>query len=184
MIRTIEQAYEFIKEVKVCTIFATKKGEYPSLWENVNLPEKQPGEKGWGQKMEAVWTWKTRLPAEYPDDIYYGKIKGSLAVLMEMDYMAGTHFPQAYKSVRRLSQLAQHIFERISMEPADTTTLRKAIIEDFGCSKSQFDTALKHLQTTMNVVRLNDPRFERDTWVLFRELYFDVWEQYVDDNDW
>lgn len=182
MIKTIAQARQFVRRVKVCTIFPTDKVEYTSLWENVDLPDKQPGEKGWGEKMTAVWTWKSRLPAEYPNDIYYGKIKGGLAVLMDMDYMVDSHFPQAYKQVRSLSRLAQYIYDKVAEEPWDTTALRKAVMQDFGCTKSQFDTALKNLQISMNIVRMNDPQAEHDTWVPFRELYLDVWDRYVDDD--
>jgi hypothetical protein len=181
MIKTFAQASRFVKKVKVCTVFASDKTEHTSLWENVDLPEKQPGETGWGEKVSAVWTWKTRLPAEYPDEIYYGKIQGGLAVLMDMEYMSETHFPRAYKHVRKHNRLAQQINDLIEEQPWDTTTLRRMVIDEVGCSKSQFDTALKHLQISMNIVRLNDPRAEKDTWVPFRELYLDVWQRYVDD---
>ena len=181
MVKTIVQAYRLVKKVKICTIFPSDKVEHTSLWEHVDLPDKQEGESGWGKKMEAVWAWKTRLPAEYPDDIYYGKIKGGLAVLMDMGYMADTHFPQAYKHVESLNQLAQNISDKISAQPLDTTALRKRVIQELNCTKSQFDTALKNLQITMNIVRLNDPQAERDTWVPFSELYLDVWLRYVED---
>lgn len=181
MVKTIAQARQLVKSVKICTVFPSDKVNHTSLWENVDLPDKKPGEKGWGKKMNAVWTWKTRLPAEYPNDIYYGKIKGGLAVLMDMDYMTNKHFPQAYKPVRSLNGLARFIFEKVVAEPRDTTTLRTVAIEEYGCTKSQFDTALKKLQITMNIVRLNDPRAEQDTWVPFRELYLEVWERYADD---
>lgn len=182
MIKTLEQAYQFVKKVKVCTIFPSDKVEFTSLWENVDLPDKQAGEKGWGKKMSAVWTWKTQLPAEYSNEIFYGKIKGGLAVLMDMDYMARDHFPRAYKNIQTQDQLAQHIHSKIVIEPWDTTTLRKATMQEVGCTKSQFDTALKKLQITMNIVRLNDSKIERDTWVPFKELYLDVWRQYVDEK--
>ncbi|MFZ1729988.1 MAG: hypothetical protein WBQ23_02205 [Bacteroidota bacterium] len=180
MIKTIAQAHRFVKKVKVCTVFPSEKTEHTSLWENVDIPEKQEGESGWGEKVSAVWSWKTRLPAEYPDDIYYGKIQGGLAVLMDMKYMADIHFPQAYKPVRELNRLAQQINNFIEEQPWDTTSLRRLVMEEVGCSKSQFDTALKQLQISMNIVRLNDPKAERDTWVPFRELYLDVWQRYVE----
>jgi hypothetical protein len=180
-IKTIAQAHRFVRKVKICTIFTSDKVEHTSLWEHVDLPEKQPGEKGWGKKVEAVWAWKTRLPTEYPDEIYYGKIKGGLAVLMDMDYMADTHFPAAYKDVGSLNPLAQRINEMVSAEPWTTTALRNVVMEEVGCTKSQFDTALKNLQITMNIVRLNDPKAEQDTWVPFRELYLEVWQRHVDD---
>ncbi len=182
MIKTIEQAHLFVKKVKICTIFSSDKTEHTSLWDHVDLPEKQPGESGWGEKMSAVWTWKTQLPAQYPNDIFYGKIKGGFAVLMDMDYMIKDHFPQAYKNVQSLDSLAQFVHSKIIIEPWDTTTLRKEAIHEVGCTKSQFDTALKNLQITMNIVRLNDSQIERDTWVPFKELYLDVWRQFNDDN--
>lgn len=182
MIKTIAQARQLIKEVKVCTVFPSKKVKHTSLFENVDLPEKQAGETGWGQKVSAVWTWKTQLPADYPDDIFYGKIKGGFAVLMDMDYMADIHFPWAYKDVRGLNSLAQYINGRVSEEPAETGTLRRMAIEEVGCTKSQFNTALKSLQITMNIVRLNHAEAARDTWVPFRELYIDVWQRYVSDE--
>lgn len=179
MIKTLKQAYQFVKEIKICTVFTSDKASLPSLWEHVDLPEKQPAEKGWGKKMSAVWTWKNELPAEYPNEIFYGKIKGGIAVLMDMDYLSETHFPGTHKDIQTLDKLAQHIYNKIDVEPWDTTSLRKATIQEVGCTKSQFDTALKRLQVTLNIVRLNNAQIERDTWVPFREQYLDVWRQYV-----
>jgi hypothetical protein len=181
MIKTFKQAYRFVKKVKICTLFSSEKSEYPSLSEHVDLPEKQPGGKGWGEKMTAVWTWKHQLPAQYPNDIFYGKIKGGLAVLMDMDYMAHDHFPRAYKDIQTLDSLAQHIYSKIVIEPWDTTSLRKETIRETGCSKSRFDTALKNLQVTLNIAGLNDPQVERDTWVPFKEMNLNVWNQYVNE---
>lgn len=182
MITTLVQARTFVKKVKICTIFPSKKSVHTSLWENVDLPDKHKGEKGWGKKMNAVWTWKASLPAQYPDDIYYGKINGGLAVLMDMDYMADEHFPLAYKPVSGLNELCQIIHRKIVSEPWYTTTLRREVLQEFNFTKAQFDTALKNLQITMNIVRLNDPEIEQDKWVLFRELYLDVWNRYVTDE--
>lgn len=179
MIRTLEEARQFIKRVKICTIFQTDKVEHPSLWEKVGLPDKKPGEKGWGKKMSAVWMWKNQLPASYPKEIYYGKIKGGLAVLMDMEYMANHHFPKAYKDIHSQNELMRQIYNKIAIEPWDTTALRKATMQETGCTKSRFDTALKNLQVTMNIVRLNDEQIERDTWVPFKEVYLEVWKQHV-----
>ena len=180
-IKTMKDACVFVKEVKVCTIFPSDKTELTSLYEHVDLPEKQPGETGWGQRMEAVWPWKNKLPSEYPNEIYYGKIKGGFAVLMEMNYLDEIHFPAAYKPVCALNQLVQQIFEKIRIEPWATGDLRKEIIAEVGCSKSQFDTALKNLQISLNVVR--DCEAEQDTWLTFQEVYADIWNRHVPDVD-
>ena len=182
MIKTIEEARLLIRDLTICTIFESSKTDLPSLWEHVDLPEKQEGEKGWGQKVTAVWDWKNRLPAEYPDEIFYGKIKSGFAVLMTLDYLRDVHFASVYKSVYALNRLAEHVYDKIRMEPWETGPLRNEVIEEVGCSKSQFDTALKNLQIPMNVVRSNDPDIERDTWLAFQELYPDIWDDHVSEE--
>lgn len=180
-IRTIEEAAAFIKQVRICTIFPSDKTAHTSLYEHVDLPEKQPGDSGWGERMEAVWPWKNQLPSDYPNEIYYGKIKGRFAVLMDIDYLDEMHFSAAHKPVTSLNRLAQHVFEEISVEPCTTADLRKQIIRDFGCSKSQFDTALKNLQISLNIVRAYEA--EQDTWLTFQEVYTDIWNKHVRDED-
>lgn len=58
MIKTCEEARLLIQELQICTIFESQKSGLPSLWAHVDLPEKQAGEKGWGQKVSAIWDWK------------------------------------------------------------------------------------------------------------------------------
>jgi len=182
MIKTFEEAQLLIRQLKICTIFESSKSDLPSLWEHVDLPEKQAGEKGWGQKVTAVWDWKNRLPATFPDEIFYGKIKGGVAVLMTLDYLRDIHFVSAYRSIEQLNRLSAYIFEMVRNEPWETTDLRKEVIEAYGCSKSQFDTTLKNLQISMNIVRSNDPKIERDTWLAFQELYPHIWDLHVSDS--
>ena len=180
-VKTIADACAFVKSVQICTVFPSDKTKLTSLYEHADLPEKQPGESGWGQRVEAVWPWKNQLPATYPDDIYYGKIKGGFAVLMEMGYLDETHFDSAYQPVSSLKKLAQRTFEKIRNEPWITGDLRSELIAETGCSKSQFDTALKNLQISLNVVR--DCEAEQDTWLTFQEVYTDIWNRHVADAD-
>ncbi|MDX2472717.1 MAG: hypothetical protein QNL91_03340 [Candidatus Krumholzibacteria bacterium] len=180
-VKTIADAASFVRKIRICTVFPSEKTQHTSLYEHVDLPEKQPGESGWGQRVEAVWPWKNQLPAQYPNEIYYGKIKGGFAVLMAMDYLAEVHFPVAYKPVESLNPLAQQIFPKIHMEPWTTTDLRNEMIQETGCTKSQFDTALKNLQISMNVVR--DCDAEQDTWLTFREVHAEIWNKHVPADD-
>jgi hypothetical protein len=182
MIKTFEEARVLIAELKICTIFESTKSDLPSLWQHVDLPEKQVGEKGWGKKVSAIWDWKNRLPATFPDDIFYGKIKGGFAVLMSMDYLRNVYFESSYKSIDKLNPLAGYVFEMIRNEPWETTSLRNVVTQDYGCSKSQFNTALKNLQISLNIVRSNDPDIERDTWLTFQERYPDIWNSYVQEE--
>ena len=173
-IRTLEQAFEFVMTEKVCTIFGSEGSPFPSLWDNVDLPERKKGEKGWGEKVSAIWTWKNELPATFPDEIFYGKVPGGDAVLMEMEHLGKNHYRSAKQEVASLIPLAQRIFAQIKIEPHYTGELRNAIMEETGCTKSRFDTALKNLQITLNIARSNHPDEKRDRWLPFSELYPDI----------
>jgi hypothetical protein len=177
-VKTLEQARRFVIEQRICTVFAGSSKTLKSLWDAVDLPDKQPGESGWGAKISAVWTWKNQLPAHYPQEIFYGKLKGRAAVLMTLDYLRDCHYPQYHKDIRNCRPLAQRIYELISEQPHETTALRRDSMELSGCTKSQFDTALKELQATLNIVRSNDPGVDRDTWLPFQEIYLKIYRKY------
>ena len=74
MIKTFEEAYEFVLEHRVCTVFGSKDSPYPSLWDNTGLSERKPKAGGWSPKVKAVGDWKTRIPQTYPDAVFYGKV--------------------------------------------------------------------------------------------------------------
>jgi hypothetical protein len=178
MLKTFEEAFQFVIDHKVCTVFGSKGSPYPSLWDNTALSEKKPSTGGWSPKVMAVWDWKTRIPQTYPELVYYGKIKGGDAVLMEMQYFREKHYREAFQPVRDLDTLAQQVYELIRLEPAFTGPLRKRAIEQTGCTKSQFDTAIKKLQISLNIVRSNDPTLKNDFWLTMREVHMDLVSQY------
>ena len=177
-IKTFEQAYQFVLEQKVCTVFGSKGSPYPSLWDNTQLSEKKPAAGGWSPKVMAVWDWKTRIPQTYPDAVFYGKVPGGDAVLMEMTYFRDTHYPTAFQPVSELDQLAQDVYKLITLEPDYTGPLRKKAMANFACTKSQFDTALKRLQISLNIVRSNDRMYENDFWLSMREVHLDLVNRY------
>ncbi len=174
MIKTFEQAYEFVIEQRICTVFGSKGSELASLWDNTNLSEKKPKAGGWSPKVTAVWDWKTRIPQTYPDTVFYGKVKGGDAVLMEMEYFRDEHFAGAFVPVIELDTLSQEVYEMIRLEPAYTGPLRKKAIAELGTTKSRFDTAMKKLQISMNIVRSNDTHHENDFWLPMREVHLDL----------
>jgi hypothetical protein len=177
-IKTLEQAHRFVMQVGICTVLKGSSKTLKSLWDAVDLPEKQPGEKGWGPKISAVWTWKNQLPAHYPQEIFYGKMKGGAAVLMTLGYLRNRHYPQFHQDIGRCSRLAQQIYELIRYDSCETTELRRASMAQFGCTKSKFDAALKELQITLNIVRSNEPDVDRDTWLPFQEIYYEIYKEY------
>lgn len=165
MITTFEEAFQFVIDHKVCTVFGSKSSPHPSLWDNTALSEKRPKAGGWSPRVKAVWDWKTRIPQTYPELVYYGKIKGGDAVLMEMQYSD-------------LDELAQQVYEFVRLEPAFTGPLRKRAREQLGCTKSQFDSAIKKLQISLNIVRSSDPSLKNDFWLTMREVHLDLVNQY------
>jgi hypothetical protein len=177
-IKTLEQAHRFVMQERICTVLKGPSKSMKSLWDAVDLPEKRPGEKGWGPKISAVWSWKNQLPAQYPQEIFYGKMKGGAAVLMTLDYLRKHHYPQFHRDIGSCGRLAQQIYELIRLDPYETTELRQASMAQFGCTKSQFDMALKELQITLNIVRSNEPDVDRDTWLSFQEIYYKIYKEH------
>ncbi|MBC2602141.1 AlkZ-related protein [Puniceicoccus vermicola] len=183
MVKTFEEACEFVLKHKVCTVFGSKDSPYVSLWDHTDLSAKKPAGGGWSPRVQAVWDWKTRIPQTFPDEIFYGKVPGGDAVLMEMNYLREVHYPKAYQPIEELPELSQQLYELIQMEPWYTGDLRREAMERFGCTKSRFDTALKKLQISLNIVRSLDPRIENDFWLPFREVYWDIFERYQESGD-
>ncbi len=167
----MEQAFEFVMEVKTCLIFGSEKSDLPSLWDVVDLPGRQPGKKGWGKKIEAIWAWKNELPAQFPGEIFYGKLPGGLAMLMCVDYLQKVHYPAHHRPVSTCKPLARRAFELIRAEPFTTAELRREMSPSGSIGKSRIDTALVELQVTLNIARSNAPEIKRDTWLPFFEQY-------------
>ena len=176
MIKTFEDAHKFVLEHKVVTVFGSKNSPYPSLWDNTDLSEDKPDGGGWSPKVMAVWRWKTEIPQTFPDEIFYGKVPGGDAVLMEIDHLRNEHYPTHYTDVSTLGDLPAALYEFILDDPWYTGDLRRKAIAELGCTKSRFDTALKKLQVSLNIVRSNDPIHENDLWLPFHEVYPEIAE--------
>lgn len=170
-IRTRGQARTFVLKVGICGIFSNDQGRMPCLWDVVDLPERRPGEGGWGPRVMAIWTWKDELPALYPEQIFYGKLPNGLAVLMSQEHLRQTHYPTGHRSLQECSPLARKIFALVSLEPMTSPALRREMGITKGPAKTQFDKALLELQATLNIVRRNSLADTRDTWVPFTEQY-------------
>lgn len=172
-IKTFDDAVAFVLENKVVGILGCKGSPYPSLWDHTDLSEDKPAEGGWSPKVKAVWDWKTRIPQTYPNEVFYGKL-GCEAILMEMEYLRTTHYAAAYQPVEALDALSRRVYALIEEEPGYTGDLRKRAVEATGCTKSRFDTALKKLQVSLNVMRSNDSGMTNDFWLPFREVHLDI----------
>ncbi len=172
-VRTSDDALAFVREHGVVGIFGDKKSDVPSLWDAVDLPERQAGEKGWGQKVNAVWTWKNELPQNYPDEIFYGKLPNGQAVLMTLDRLT-SHYAKAHVPIRDCSRLARELFQHIQLDPVTTGALRKKTGMNRAPERGQFDKALRELQTTLNIVRRNDRKDKNDTWIPFTDQHVEI----------
>lgn len=178
-IKTFSDACEFVLKHKVCTVFGSKHSPYPSLWDHTALSEEKPEAGGWAPKVSAIWKWKSEIPQTFPDEIFYGKVPGGDAVLMEMQYLREVHYARCHQAVTELDTLSQAVYELIQIEPMFTGELRQRAIAETGCTKSRFDTALKKLQISLNIVRSNDPKLENDFWLPFSEVHLDIVELHI-----
>ena len=149
----------------------------PCLWNEVDLPTRRPGERGWGEKVSAIWRWKNELPARYPQEIFYGKTKSGLAILMSMEYLRDGYYPKHHRALSDCSALAQQLYGLIKLDPIRTGPLREEVNMTAGPERRKFERALRELQATLNIVRRNSPLDENDTWVPFSEQYLEVVRQ-------
>ena len=170
-LKTLSQAHAFVLAVGKCPIFPDKKNAGPNLWDAIDLPEKKPGEKGWGEKIGAAWSWKNQLPATYPDEIFYGKDEKGRAVLMTLEYLAKEHYPKVHRPIEQCSAMARKIYAVVKVEPITTTKLRNAVAPKDKALRATFSKAMIELQVTLNIVRSNAPEAESDIWLRFSELY-------------
>ena len=173
-VRTLKQARNYILQVGVCGIFSDAKVGMPNLRDAVDLPDRQPGVRGWGQKVLAIWRWKNELPAIYPEEIFYGKLPSGHAALMRMDYLHTKHYPENHRPLRDCSSLARKIYEVLRLDPMTTGALREELDMTRRPERNRFDRALQELQVTLNIARRNSLEDENDTWVPFSEQYLDV----------
>jgi hypothetical protein len=174
VVRTLKQARSYILQVGVCGIFSDAGAGMPNLWDVVDLPDRKPGTRGWGEKVIAIWRWKNELPAIYPEEIFYGKLSSGHAALMRMDHLCTKHYPDRHRPLRECSSLAQRIYEVLWLDPMTTGALRKELNMTQKPERNRFDRALQELQVTLNIARRNSLEDENDTWVPFSEQYLDV----------
>lgn len=168
-IKTLRQAREFVLASGVSLLFSSKPG-MASLWEAVDLPDERP-ERGWSPRVMAIWRWKNELPAEFPDEIFYGKLPGGLAMLMSLDYLRREHYPRHHQELAQCSALARRAYELVRREPRTTPEIREALLNPGLVTKAMIDRAMTELQTTLNITRTNAPEVELDTWLRFTEQY-------------
>jgi hypothetical protein len=135
----------------------------PNLWDVADLPDRQPVEKGWGQKVIAIWRWKNELPATYLEEIFYGKILPGRAVLMSMDYLRVEHYPKHHRPFTECSALARKIYERLRLDPLRASALRKALNMNLRPERDRFDRALQETEINLMGQDSNRSSAERVT---------------------
>jgi hypothetical protein len=172
-VRTLAQARAFVRREGLVGIFSDAGGTMPSLWAVVDLPDRRPGERGWGEKISAIWRWKNELPARWPDEIFYGKLPGGLAVLMTLGRLAD-HYRAYHVPLERCSALARRAARIIAHDPLTSRQVRQELGLDDRAGKAAVDRALTELQVTLNIARRTSLTDRNDTLVPFREQYLAV----------
>ncbi len=167
-VKTIEEARDFILRVGACGVLHDSKGGY-SLWDAIDAPDKQPGEGGWGEKMGFVWSWKNDLPAQFPDQIFYGKRKSG-AMLCSMEELR-KYYGESHRPLDSLSDTARRLFAIIEQAPVNNKELRELAFMTGKEYKNAFDKALLELQLSFQIVRVNSADVEGDTWTPFEKQY-------------
>jgi len=163
-VRSVDDARRFVEQVGLCLIFnETGRVRLPSLWDVVDAPDRQPGERGFGERVSLVWRLKDELPMSYPDEIFYGKLRGGRAMLCTLDRL-GELYRRQHVAPDEVSRDAQRLLHVIGARPITNRELRaEAGFEGSGAA-ARFNRALQELQVALLIARVDvDP----DTWFLF-----------------
>jgi hypothetical protein len=166
-VRTVEDALGFVRSVGLCLIFEEKRtgkrAPMASLWDVVDAPDKQPGERGHGERAMAVWRLKNELPLTYPDEIFYGKLPNGRAMLCTLARLE-TLYRTQHQPLDALGKDARRLYEIIRLRPITSGDLRLDAGFHLPSDRSRFDRALQELQIALQIARVDtDP----DTWFLF-----------------
>jgi hypothetical protein len=167
-VRTVEDALQFLRDVGLCLIFEekkrpTKREALVSLWDVVDAPDKQPGERGFGERVGVVWRLKNELPMTYPDEIFYGKLKSGRAMLCTLDRLKEIYRNQ-HQAIDDVGKDARRLYEIICLRPITSGDLRLDAGFHLPSDRTRFDRALQELQIALLIARIDtDP----DTWFLF-----------------
>ncbi len=167
-VRTVEDARRFVREVGLCLIFAERgRLALPSLWDVVDAPDKQPGERGFGERASLVWRLKNDLPMAYPDEVFYGKLRGGRAMLCTLERLE-TIFREQRREPGEVSRDAQRLLSVVRTRPIANHDLRAEAGFDRPEARARFERALQELQVALLIARVDvDP----DTWFLFDAAY-------------
>jgi hypothetical protein len=166
-VRSVEDALEFVRSVGLCLIFeekrTAKREPMVSLWDVVDAPDKQPGERGQGERAMVVWRLKNELPLTYPDEIFYGKLPNGRAMLCTLARLA-TLYRTQHQPLNALGKDARRLIDIIRLRPITSGDLRLDAGFHLPADRSRFDRALQELQIALQIARVDtDP----DTWFLF-----------------
>lgn len=170
-VRTVDDALRFVRTVGLCLIFeekrTSKREPMASLWDVVDAPDKQPGERGHGERAMAVWRLKNELPMTYPDEIFYGKLPNGRAMLCTLARLATLYRTQR-QPLEALGKDARRLFEIIRLRPITSGDLRLDAGFHLPSDRARFDRALQELQIALQIARVDtDP----DTWFLFDAVF-------------
>lgn len=160
-----------MREVGLCLIFSqtkkTKREPLISLWDVVDAPDKQPGERGFGERAGVVWRLKNDLPMNHPEEVFYGKLSGGRAMLCTLHRLRELYASQQRNS-EDVGRDAQRLLEIIRLRPITNGELRLDAGFHQPSDRSRFERALQELQIGLLIARVD---VEPDTWFLFDSVY-------------
>jgi hypothetical protein len=173
-VRTVDDARRFVLDIGVCQIFESGPSHrsggrkpMPSLWDVVDAPDKQPGERGFGERSALVWRLKNELPMAYPDQVFYGKLSTGRAMLCTLDYLLSIYGRQR-RPGDPLSPDALRLLRIIETRPINNHDLRLDAGFHAPEMRARFERALQELQVRFFIARIDvDP----DTWFPFEAAY-------------
>ncbi|GII52752.1 hypothetical protein Pth03_11410 [Planotetraspora thailandica] len=143
-LRDIEEAKEFVEDVGFCLLFGGREARYPSLREASRDDSRPRLPSGWGDDLEAMWTWKDELPVR--GEAWLGKYLSGKQTLIAPGLLADLYeyagVPEDFHAAHDLGPVAVKVATHLLHEgPTPTRTLRAI----FGESAKTVDKAVADL---------------------------------------
>jgi hypothetical protein len=143
-LQTRSQAREFVDDLGFCLLFGGRDARYPSLREASRDDSKPRLPSGWGDDLEAMWTWKDEMPPH--GEAWLGRYLSGKQTLIATDLLADLYEfdgqPDDFRSAPGLTPVAVRLAEHLQHEGPTSTRVLRAVS---GASAKAVDKAVAEL---------------------------------------
>lgn len=137
-------AKEFVEDVGFCVLFGGREARYPSLREASRDDSRPRLPSGWGDDLDAMWTWKDELPVR--GEAWLGRYLSGKQTLIAPGMLADLYEyqgdPEDFRATQDLDPAAVRVANHLLHEGPTSTRVIRAVSGD---SAKTIDRAIAEL---------------------------------------